>query len=297
VTPQNLERIVDPPSESPHALPAYVSLEIRTRSQWNQSNSSSFFSFMSPYHSDIFALPPQQQSRDCYKSSIPSNLYAVEMEESARCKEMEDFMELWILDPRSVKEVLRLSYLVLEFARLLVVARGLVVMTSDTQQECVRTAECTSVGSVMTEHPLVRWQNELNAANIYKKEVLDFMSNSASPSSPPFNPSNPYMNTAVSAGATIPSRDSWWNPLGMRSKFLQLNHVSSLELHGFLFPRNNVISQPAADWRDRIMQCILLLLLSTKKEKLVESASRIVRGFLSASSSLSDGECQAHFNS
>lgn len=289
VTPQNLERMVDPPSESPHALPAYVSLEIRTRSQWNQSHSSSFFSFMSPYHSDIFALPPTQQSRDSYKSSIPSNLHAVEMEESARCKEMEDFMELWILDPRSVKEVLRLSYLVLEFARLLVVARGLVVMTSDTQQECVRTAECTGAGNVLTEHPLVRWQNELNAANIYKKEVLDFISNSAVPSSPPIQPSNPYMNNAVSAGATIPSRDSGWNPLGMRSKFLPLNRVSSFDLHGFLYPRNNVISQPAADRRDRILQCILLLLLSTRKEKMIESAIRIVRGFLPASSSLADG--------
>ena len=247
---------------------------------------------MSPYHSDIFA---QQQSRDSYKSSLPSNLYAVEMEEAARCKEMEAFMELWILDPRSVKEVLRLSYLVLEFARLLVVARGLVVMTSDTQQECVRTAEGTGAENVITEHPLDRWRNELSAANIYKKEVLDFMSNSALPSSPPIQSSNPYMSTTASAGATITSRDSGWNPLGMRSKFLQLNRVSYLELHGFLYPRNTVTCQHAADNRDRILQCLLLLLLSTKKEKGVESASRIVRGFLSATSSLPDGKRYPHF--
>lgn len=288
IPPQDLEGTSHSSYESPHALPRYVSLEIRNRSQWNQSHSSSYFSFSTPYHSDIFSLP-SPQSKDMYKSSIPSNLYAIEMEESSRCKEMEAFMELWILDPRSVKEALRLSYLILEYARLLVVARGMATMTSDD----VRTSESTGAGDVIpvVEHPLDRWRNELNAANIYKKEVLDVSSINASLSAPPLPPSNVRIDATVSASVDTLS-DRRWNSMGMRSKFPSLNRVSASDLYSFLYPKKELNNKQLGDSRDRLLQCILLLLLSTRKEKTAESASRIVRGFLSATSSPSDGACQ-----
>lgn len=296
IPPQDLEGTLNSSYESPHALPRYISLEIRNRSQWNQSHSSSFFSFSTPYHSEYFSLP-SPQSKDLYKSSIPSNSYAVEMEESSRCKEMESFMELWILDPRSVKEALRLSYLILEYARLLVVARGMATMTSDTQQDNVRTSESAGAENTMpvVEHPLDKWQNELNAANVYKKEVLDIPSIYSSLSVPPLPTSNVRIHATLSApGDTL--GDQRWNLMGMRSKFPSLNRVDHSDLYGFLYPKKELNSQHLVDSRDRLLQCILLLLLSTRKEKTAESASRIVRGFLSANSNsnLSDGVYQSN---
>ena len=294
IPPQDLEGTLNSSYESPHALPRYISLEIRNRSQWNQSHSSSFFSFSTPYHSEYFSLP-SPQSKDLYKSSIPSNSYAVEMEESSRCKEMESFMELWILDPRSVKEALRLSYLILEYARLLVVARGMATMTSDTQQDNVRTSESAGAENTMpvVEHPLDKWQNELNAANVYKKEVLDIPSIYSSLSVPPLPTSNVRIH-ATAPGDTL--GDHRWNLMGMRSKFPSLNRVDHSDLYGFLYPKKELNSQHLVDSRDRLLQCILLLLLSTRKEKTAESASRIVRGFLSANSNsnLSDGVYQSN---
>ena len=132
---------VEAPTGSLSFLPKQIALEIRARHNGT-----------TPSH--------RLSSPSCRTGYGPSESTAKNyphLEKGARQSEIQNFMADWVKDPGSVREALRLSYLILELARYMVIARTMVAITNQ------------STG--VNRHPLDEFQDELKTARDLEKEA------------------------------------------------------------------------------------------------------------------------------
>ena len=152
---------IEAPRGSLSSLPRQIALEI---SVTYQGTTSSYHSNPPSYHSNppsYRSHPPsfnQASTSTATSTSTASNRKNTpRLQEAEEAKEIQNFMAHWVRDPRSVREALRLSYLILELARHLVIARSMVSMTNQS--------------TVALDHPLDLFQNELKKARELGRKV------------------------------------------------------------------------------------------------------------------------------
>jgi hypothetical protein len=220
----------------------------------------------SPYGQDEFVRTREMTPlKVSFAASVPSVREANHQDDHARNKDMAAFTECWARDPASVREALRLSYLILDFARLLVVARSMVVMTTEygfsrpdwtpTGGPRTRTGQLEAY-KVSDVHPLEKWQREVIAANELKEKMRDAYSVG------PDDAGGSLIPSPASASMAIAVKNSCWLSDGLRSRLRILDHLTGEDLlQYFRISKENNPQYSAS--RETLVRSIVLLLQST----------------------------------
>ena len=210
-----------------------------------------------------------------FAASVPSVREANHQDDHARNKDMAAFTECWARDPVSVKDALRLSYLILDFARLLVVARGMVLMTTEygfsrpdwAPTNGPRTGSGSGSGQLeayklSVVHPLEMWQREVRAAKELKEKMRDAYS-MVSDTADGALVSGPVVVAAGATGAVaVSGKNSSWLSDGLHSRLRLLDQLTGEDLlQYFRISKENNPQYSAS--RETLVRCIVLLLQST----------------------------------